>query len=116
LRTIIQLLLAALVVHGCVRMGGAVWRNYQFKDAIEQEARFAGAAATADLHARILELAEEYDVVLEAEDVVVERQGQNTSVSVAYVESIPLIPRLYTREHLFEFQSRVRVLTVEKIR
>jgi hypothetical protein len=116
LKTIIQLLLAALVVHGCMRLGGAAWRHYQFKDAVEQEARFAGGATPADLHARILELAEEYDVILEAENVVVERQGQNTHLSVAYVESIPLIPRLYTREHPFEFQSRIRVLTIEKIR
>ncbi len=116
MKTLIQLVIAALVLNGCVRMGAATWRNYQFKDAIEQEARFASTSTTTELHARILELATEFDVVLEAGDVTVERRGQDTYMSVAYVESIPLVPAAYTREHLFEFESRVRAITIEKVR
>ncbi len=116
MKTIIQLLVVAVIVHGCVRMGSATWRKYQFKDAIEQEARFASATTTTELHARIMELAEEFGVILETGNVAVERRGQELRMSVAYVESIPLVPGVYTREHPFEFESRVRVMTFEKVR
>jgi hypothetical protein len=116
LKTFIQLLIAALVLHGCVRMGGAVWRNLQFKDAVEQETRFAGASTDATLHQRIMTLAEEHGIVLEPADVVVERRNQEIYVATSYVETIPLAFGFYLREHLFEFQVRSRILTLEKVR
>lgn len=116
MKTIIQLLIAALVVHGCVRLGSASWRHYQFQDAVEQEARFASQTTTAELHTRTLQLAEEYGIALEHGDVTVERQGQETRVTASYIEQIPLVPGFYTRDHRFEFNVRVRVLTLEKVR
>lgn len=116
MKTIIQLLIAALVLHGCVRMGEAVWRNFQFKDAVEQEARFAGAAPTAALHQRIMELAGEHGIALDPANVVVERRGQETVVATSYTESIPLAFGFYTREHLFEFEVRARALNIDKVR
>jgi len=113
LKIIIQLLIAALVLHGSVRMGGAVWRNFQFKDAVEQETRFAGAAPPEALHQRIMELAQEHGIALEPGDVVVERRGQETYVATSYTESVPLAFGFYTREHLFEFEVRARVLTLK---
>lgn len=116
MKTIIQLLIAALVLHGCVRMGGAVWRNLQFKDAVEQETRFASAATAAALHQRIMELAAEHGIVLDPADVVVERRSQETYVATSYVETIPLAFGFYPREQLFEFQVRSRILTLDKVR
>jgi hypothetical protein len=116
LKTIIQLLIAALVLHGCIRMGGAVWRNLQFKDAVEQETRFAGASPATALHQRIMELAEEHGIVIDPADVVVERRNQETYVATSYVETIPLAFGFYLRKHLFEFQVRSRILTLEKVR
>jgi hypothetical protein len=116
LKTIIQLLIAALVVNGCVRLGGASWRNYQFKDAVEQELRFGAQSTTSDLHTRIVQLAEDYEIALEYDGVVVERRGQETLVSASYTEPIALVPGFYTREQLFEIDVRVRALTLEKIR
>jgi hypothetical protein len=116
LKTIIQLLIAALVLHGCVRMGGAVWRNLQFKDAVEQETRFAVAAPTEALHQRILELALEHDIALEPAAVVVERRGQDTYVAAAYTESIPLAFGFYMREQLFEFEFRARPLVRDRVK
>jgi sulfur relay (sulfurtransferase) complex TusBCD TusD component (DsrE family) len=116
LKTLIELLIAALVLHGCVTMGGAVWRNFTFKDAVEQETRFAGTAPTEALHQRIMELAEAHEVPLEPVNVVVERRGVETVVATKYTETVPLAFGFYPREHLFEFEVRARVLTVDKVR
>ena len=119
MKTIVQLLIVALILHGCVRFGAATWRYYQFKDAVEQEARFGAKLTTAELHARVLALAEEHGVALEFSDVVVERRREETSVSAVYVDEIPLVPGVYTREHVFDVEVSVRVvrpLTVDDIR
>ena len=97
-------------MHACVRAGHSAWRYYQFKDAVEQEARFASRLTESELHQRIVELAEEHQIALAYEDVAVERRGDQTSVSAAYYESIPLVPIVYTREHLFEVDVSVRVM------
>jgi hypothetical protein len=112
LKTLIELLIAALVLHGCVTMGGAVWRNFKFRDAVEQETRFAGTAPTEALHQRIIELAKEHEVALEPGDVVVERRGTETFVATKYTETVPLAFGFYLREHQFAFEVRARVLTV----
>jgi hypothetical protein len=40
----------------------------------------------------------------------VERRGDRVTVSAAYVDSIELVPRLYTREQLMDFDLSVRVV------
>jgi hypothetical protein len=112
LKTIIRLLIAALILHVSVRMGEAVWRNFQFKDAVEQETRFAAASPPAAIHQRIMELAGEHQIALDPANVVVDRRGQETVVATSYTESIPLAFGFYTREQVFEFEVRARVLTI----
>jgi hypothetical protein len=119
LKTIIQLLIAALIVNACVRGGAAALRYYTFKDAVEQEARFGGKSSTSALQQRILEIAAEHEIEVDPLDVVITRDGQETSVAAAYLEAIELVPRLYVRQQLFEFEVSVhptRPLTVDDIR
>jgi len=116
LKTIIQLLIAALVVHGCVRFGGAAWRNYQFKDAVEQEVRFNPQATPSELQTRVAQLAGDYELAVEPGDVFVEQRSQEIVVRASYSQRIALVPGFYTREHPFELDVRVRVVTFERIR
>jgi hypothetical protein len=119
LKTIIQLLIAALLVNACVRGGAAAWRYYTFKDAVEQEARFGGKTTASELQQRIVDLAADYEITLDPADVEVTRDGQTTSVTAAYIEPIELVPRLYVRQHIFEFAVSVRPtrpLTADDIR
>jgi hypothetical protein len=109
LKIIIQIVVAIVIVVACAKGGEAAWRFYEFKDAVEQEARFFNAKTTSQLHKRVMELADEHEVGLEYEDIVVApRQGQ-THISVSYNEAIALVPGFYTRNHQFEFDVSVRV-------
>ena len=119
MKTIIQLLIVALVVHASARGGMASWKYIKFKDAVEQEARFAGDETASVLKARILDLAAVHDVELDPADVEVHKDGTFTTVSAAYIEYIELVPRFYTREQLFEFEVSVhpvRPLTADDLR
>ena len=110
LKTIVQLLIAGVIVHACARAGESAWRYYEFKDAVAQEARFGNAKTTSELHRQVLQLAEEHGVALESEDVAVERRGEQTFVSASYIESVPLVPAIYTRDQRYAFEVSVRGL------
>ncbi len=108
MRTIFSLIMAALIVNACIRAGDSAWRHYQLEDAIDQETRFGSSKTTSELRRRIADLAVEYGVPLTAEDVVVERRGQHTFVSLEYLEDIPLVPKAYTHQKLYDITMSVQ--------
>jgi hypothetical protein len=116
LKTIVQLLIAALVIVACARGGEAAWRYYELQDAVEQELRFGNAKTTSQLLQRVIELAAEKDVELTKEDVTVDVRDNATRVAVSYIEPIALVPGLYTRNQQFDFEVNVhlvRPLTID---
>jgi hypothetical protein len=117
LKIIIQITVAALIIIACARGGEAAWRYYEFKDAVEQEIRFGTAKTVSQLLNRVVELAAEYEVGVDAEDVTIEPRPGQTVVSVSYVEPINLVPVIYTRNQQFSFEltvPAVRPLIIEK--
>ena len=119
MKTLLQFLIAALVLNACVQAGRSAWRFHEFKDVVEQEARFRGNEPVATLHQHILRYAEQEGIEVFPADVVIERNPGGTKISVAYLDEIELVPRLYTREHLFEFEvsvNPVRPLTPTEYR
>ena len=108
MKTIIRLLVVALLVNAAVRVGTAFWRYYAFKDDVEQAIRFGEADTAATLHQRILLLAEEHGIEIYPADIVVEKDRAQTTVSALYGEEIELVPQVYKREHLFEFELNVK--------
>jgi hypothetical protein len=106
MKTIIQLLIAALVINGCIQGGRAALRNYELKEAVEQEVRFGGQKTAPELHGRLLALAAEHGVAIEPGNVTVEKNGQDTSAAMSYVEAVELVPRLYIHQQTFDIQVR----------
>jgi hypothetical protein len=109
MKLLIQLLIAALVVNACVRAGESAWRYYQFKDAVEQESRFGNQRTTSLLRKRILQLARDNGVEVDADDIVIDsrERGVEVDVSIRYIDPIPLLPRAYTRQHEYELSLRI---------
>ena len=115
MKTILQILLAALIVMACARGGEAFWRYYNFEDAVEQELRFGNAKTTGELHKRVHEIAQEHEVPVDYENIAVEPRNGQTFVSASYVETIKLIPGFYTRSHEFEVKANMRVVRPLKV-
>lgn len=119
MKTILQLLIAALIVNAAARGATAAWRYYQFKDAATNEARFAGNVPAATIHQRILRVAAQHGIAILPADLEIEKDGTETKVSALYGEEIELVPRLFKREFLFEFEVSVhpmRPLTAEDLK
>ena len=107
MKTIIQIVVAVVVVIACARGGEAAWRYYEFKDAVEQEIRFGSGKTTSELRRRVMELAVQHSVAVEYENVIVEPRPGQTFVSVDYVEAIKLVPAIYTRQQQFAFEMTI---------
>ena len=108
MKALFSLLLAALIVNACVRAGDSAWRFYQLRDAVEHEARYGDVKTTSLLRKRILAIAQEHDVELAADDIAIERRGQETYVSLTYTEAIPLVPKAYTYEQDYDVTMTVQ--------
>ncbi|HYU80974.1 MAG TPA: hypothetical protein VEK56_18440 [Vicinamibacterales bacterium] len=102
MKTIIQLLIAALLINACIQAARAYWGFYEFKDEIQFEIIHGREVTTSQLHQRVLALAADRDVALAPEDVTVKQRGYQTLVDVSYVDEIPFVPRVYSRPWTFE--------------
>jgi hypothetical protein len=104
MKTLIKLIIAALIVHATWRAGPVYFRYYQFKDGVQQTAQFSGTRSENELHNRVLELARELQVPLEADRLRVRRQDNRTLIDATYDERLELLPRYF-----YPWQLRVSV-------
>jgi hypothetical protein len=94
MKTILKLLIAALIVNAAVRAGAAWWSFYQFEDETQETIRFAAGTETADtLVLRILARAQERELPIKADGVDVQREGPRIVASAHYVQPVEFIPR-----------------------
>jgi hypothetical protein len=104
LKTLIKLIVAALIIHATWRAGTVYFRYYQFKDGVQQTAQFSGTRSEGELHNRVMELANQMQVPLDSERLRVRREDNHTLIDATYDERIEVLPRYY-----YPWQFRVNV-------
>ena len=92
MRTLIKLVIVALVVHAAFRIGMSHWTYYEFKDAVHQTAQFAGNSSEDEIRQRVLQLATRMDVPVDEQAISVRLDGLDTFVDAAYVDRILVAP------------------------
>ena len=95
MKTLIKLIIAAVVVNAAYRGGSTYLKYYQFKDETEQMILFGQAEQVGDLTKQILGEAAKRDVPLDADDVMVTREGTRTLAEVSYTENVEIFPRYF---------------------
>ena len=109
MKTIIKLLIVVAVMNAAARSGMAAWSFYQFKDASEQIAIFAGNKPESEIHAAVMETAMRLGVPVEPEQVTVRRDGFVTRIEAAYEQPVELFPN-YIRRVPVSFSVEGRVM------
>ena len=104
MKTLVKLIVAALIIHATWRAGTVYFRYYQFKDGVQQTAQFSGTRSEGDLHNRVMELANQMQVPLDSERLRVRREDNHTLIDATYDERIELLPRYH-----YPWQFRVNV-------
>jgi len=93
MRTLIRLLIAALIVHAVVRGGQAAWTYFHFKDEAQQIIRRSGDSSETELHDRILAKAAELHVPIAPDDIEVRKDERRSEAWAAYTQPVEFIPR-----------------------
>ena len=93
MKTIIKLIIAAVLVNAAYQSGSVFLKYYQFKDEIQQMILFGQAESVTDLTRQILGEAMKRDVPLDEDGLMVNREGARTVAEVSYTEPVELFPR-----------------------
>lgn len=109
IKLLVKLLIAALVVHGSWRAGSVFWKYYKFRDNLQATALFAGHRSAPEIHARVMELATEFEVPVPADQVNVRREENYTVIDAAYTDRIEILPTYF---YPWEFKVHVQAFTV----
>ena len=97
LRNLVRLAVLLLIANALYRFVPVYMHHYQFKDAVEEAARFARDRSDAELVDRVMQLAERYQIPLEREAIQVTRDKQTTYVNLTYQEEIEWVPTFKRR-------------------
>ncbi len=106
--TIIKLIFTALVLNACVQAGRSSWNFYQFQDAVQQATLFSGKETPEQLKARVMAIAGEQQVPLDAESVSVSYQATQARVKGSYTDEVKLVPGAYVFKWTHELNLDVR--------
>ena len=95
MKALLRLVIAALVVHATWRAGTVFWKNYQFRDGVQQTAQFSGLRSDAELLEQVMMIARENEIPIEADAVNVRRTNNHTLIDASYEERIEFLPRYF---------------------
>src|SRR5256885_1956287 len=109
IKTIVKLVIAALVVNACWRSANVVLKYFNFKDAVHEMVLFSNAKSDAQMEAKVMELASQFDVPVAAENVEILHQENRTIINANYTDKIELIP---TKSFPFQFKVNVEAFNV----
>ena len=106
MRTLIKLVIAALVLHGAWKVGSAYWTYYNFEDDLRQMTQFAGQGSDAVLRDRVMVIARDRQIPLDSESVRVSRPPGQLVIEAAYTDQILILPLF---RYPWQFRAKARV-------
>jgi hypothetical protein len=95
IKTIFTTAIVVAALNAIGHAGMAAWRHFQVRDQAQQLILFGGKTPTAELEYQIAEIAEEFEVPIAREDIVVTRTGPRTIAEAYYTMPIEVFPRIF---------------------
>ena len=95
IKTIFTTAIVVIVLNAIGHAGMAAWRHFQVRDQAQQLILFGGKTPTAELEYQIAQIAEEFEVPIAQEDIVVTRNGPRTTAEAYYTMPIEFFPRFF---------------------
>jgi hypothetical protein len=95
IKTIFTTAIVIAVLNAVGHVGMATWRYFQLRDQAQQLILFGGATSTTELEWQIAQIAEQFEVPVAPEDIVVTRQGARTIAEAYYTMPVELFPRFF---------------------
>jgi hypothetical protein len=110
IKRIISLVIFLLLVNAGVRVGLVFFHDQQFKDAVRELALFSGTKTEEVVRARVMELAQQYQIPLDPDYVEIRRSsipgiGDHSAIKVTYAVMVKVAPG-YIRRFDFEYTTQ----------
>ena len=109
MKTLIKLLIAALVLHACWRGGTVFYRYYNFKDGAHNAALFGAQKSEDELHGILMQLAGENNVPIKPENLKIRKVPNHTYIDTFYTERIEVVPTFF---YPWEFKVNLDVFVI----
>jgi hypothetical protein len=114
MKTIIKLVVAAILLTATVQAGRAAIKHYTFVDALQEAMLFAGSRTEEELADRVMEIAGDHQIPLDPENLTVRREPFQVVIDAPYTDSVALLPGFY--KHQWDFNAGVSVRLLEDTR
>jgi hypothetical protein len=95
MKTLLKLVVVAVVLHAAAQAGIIAWDYYKLKDSTQQLITFGSQVPSARLRNQVLEMGWELGLPLVAQDVLVRRQGIRTTASASYTQPFEYFPNYF---------------------
>lgn len=110
MKTLIQILVALVLLTATVQAARAAIKHYAFVDAVHEAMIFASSRNEAEIADRVIEIAAEHFVPLDPDQLTVRREPYQITIEAPYSETIDLLPGVLSRPWNFDAQVNVRLL------
>lgn len=110
MKTILKLVIALVLVTACVNAGRALYRNYQFEDAVHDAMLFNTRADEKEIVELVVKAAGDYDVPIDASEISVQVSGADVSIEMPYTDTVVLVPGVYAIDWTFTPSTSIRRL------
>jgi hypothetical protein len=96
--SIISLLVLLVLIYEATRFAPALFAQYEFRDAMDNEARFAANAGSGDqdrahnVREKLMDKADELGLPIDRGDIVVDARGNRIAIRVTYELSVEWLP------------------------
>jgi hypothetical protein len=108
LKTIIKLLVAAVVLHAAWRVGSAFLTYYRFEDRLQEAAQFGGSRPAAEVREQAVKVAKELNVPIDPEAIFVRKTDREIFIDANYVDQLQVFPGY---DYPWEFKLTVKAWT-----
>ncbi len=95
IRLVLKLAVVALLAHAGIKIVPVFWSNLRFKDALAEQARFAGKKSEEELRNRAERTANDLEIPVTAESIGIKKTGAVTTFDTRYVAQLEYFPRKY---------------------
>jgi hypothetical protein len=110
MKSLIKLLIAALIANATWRIGSEYLSYYKFKDSVREFSQHRASKNESQIRDRIIELASQYDIPLEYEGLTIKHINNHTIIDGSYVKPIDVVP---TFRYNWPFQFHIDTYVVD---
>lgn len=95
IKLVLKLAVVALLAHAAIKIVPIFWSNLRFKDALAEQARFAGKKTEDELRNRAEKIANDLEIPVTGETITIKKAGSVTTYDTRYVAQLEYFPHRY---------------------